>query len=254
MMKNIHLWAGHVASKEVLEAYVDQSQYLKAWAKYDNEPSTGNEDEDAEPSPNLRCQFCKDAGIDIYDEDRMILTFYDHQAEFNAIAKDILVDAAQLEKLFKKGKLENCNAIIAYEDNSLKLKKTSDPTLFKYLGQLNNPETSTGSKTGMSHYLWTGAVQLSKAEIIKSTGLKNKEISDLKFCYSKEKKRIDEMLILEIQDYDLAESMILKVDSLGISPTANAVLVLSLDNSFKIDIEETNKALGMDFIAEFHTK
>ncbi len=250
-MKSIHLWAGQVASKALLETYLNQSQYLKAWAKYDNEPPTGNPEEDAEPSPNLRCQFCKDAGIDIYDEDMMVLRYYAHQADIDTIAKDILADAAQLRKLFKKNKLENCNAIIAYDDENLKPKKALDATLLKYLGQLKDSETSTGSKTGMSHYLWTGDVQLLKAEIIKSTGLKSKEINNLKFFFSKEKKRIDETIILGLRDLDLAERLILKVDSMGISPATNAVLVLSIDNSLKIDIGEISKKLGMYFIAEF---
>ncbi|RBQ06694.1 immunity 22 family protein [Pedobacter miscanthi] len=248
-MKSIHLWAGQVASKALLEAYLDQRIYLKAWAKYDNEPPTGNPEEDAEPSPNLMCGFCKDTGIDIYDEDMMVLRYYTRQADLDKIAKDISADAAQLGKLLRKNKIENFNAVIAYDDNSLKPKKSPYPTLFKYLGKLSDSETSTGSKTQTSHYLWTGDVQLSKAEIIKRTGLKSKEISDLKFFFSKEKKRIDETIILGSADLDLAEQLILKVDSLGISQTANAILMLSLNSSIQINIEKISKNLHMDFIA-----
>ena len=104
----------------------------------------------------------------------------------------------------------------------------------------------------MSHYLWTGTAKLSKAEIIKSTGRKDKEIDSLTFHHAKEKKRIDEIIMLEVQDFDLAERMILQLDSMGIFPTANAILILSLDNSLKINIEEISKTLGMDFIAEFN--
>jgi len=251
MMKSIHLWAGYIASRALLETYLDQNIYLKAWAKYDHEPPTGNPEEDAEPSPNLRCQFCKDTGMDIYDEDMMICTYYDRQVDIDVIAKDILVDAAQLGKLLKKNKLENYNAVIAYDDNSLKPKKPSHPTLLKYLGKLDDSELPIGSNTGISHYLWTGDAQLSKAEIIKSTGLKSKEISDLKFFFSKEKKRIDETIILGLRDLDLAERMILKVDSMEISPMANAVLALSLNKSLRINIGEISKKLGMDFIADF---
>ncbi|EDM38512.1 hypothetical protein PBAL39_20605 [Pedobacter sp. BAL39] len=227
--------------------------YLKAWAKYDHELPTGNEEQDAEPSPNLRCQFCKDLDIDTYDEDMMIFKYYNHLVDADTIAKDLHVDSQQLSKLFEAYKIENCNAVIAYHEDNLKLKKTSQPTLLKHLGQLDNPEMPAGSKTIKSHYLWIGAVKLSKAEIIKSTGLKGKEIDSLNFHYSKEKKRIDETIMLEVQDFDLAERMVLNLDHMGISPTAHAVLLLSADNSFKIDIEEISKTLGMDFIAEFAT-
>jgi len=250
----MHLWAGQVASKASLEAYLDQSKYLKAWARYDHEPPTGNPEEDAEPSSNLRCQFCKDAGMDIYDEDMMVLRYYVGQADLDQMANDISADAVQLGKLLKKNKLENCNAVIAYDDNSLQPKKTSYPALLKYLGKLNGSETSKGLKTGMSHYLWIGDVQLSKAEIIKRTGLKSKEICDLKFFFSKEKKRIDETIILGLADLALAEQMILKLDSIGVPPTANAILVLSLNNRFQIDIEEISKNLSMGYIAEFYTE
>lgn len=252
-MKSKHLWVGNFPSRELFEAYLDQSKYLKAWAKYDHEPPTGNLEEDAEPSPNLRCQFCKDTGIDIYDEDMMVFKYYTYQADLETIAKDISADAAQLGKLLRN-KIENFNAVIAYDDSRLKPKKSPYPTLLKYLGKLDNSETSTGSKTGMSHYLWIGDVQLSKAEIINSTGLKSKEIGDLKFLFSKEKKRIDETIILGLGDLALAEQMILKVDSMGIPPTANAILVLSLNNSVQIDTEEISKNLGMDFIAVFDTE
>jgi len=58
-MKSIRLWAGHMASKASLEAYFDQGKYLKAWAKYDHEPSTGNTEEGAEPSSLLHaCRVC----------------------------------------------------------------------------------------------------------------------------------------------------------------------------------------------------
>ena len=58
-MKSKRLWDGHMASKALLEAYLDQSKYLKAWAKYDYEPQTGNLEEGAEPSPlSHACRVC----------------------------------------------------------------------------------------------------------------------------------------------------------------------------------------------------
>src|SRR4051812_5234805 len=113
-MKSIHIWAGQVGSKEAFETYLDQCVYLKAWAKYDNEPPTGDEDEDAEPSPNLRCQFCKDVGLDIYDEDMMVFRYYDHLVNAATVAKDIQVYSERLVELLKKKQIENCNAVIAY--------------------------------------------------------------------------------------------------------------------------------------------
>ncbi|WP_316846932.1 immunity 22 family protein [Pedobacter psychrodurus] len=247
-----HLWAGKIESERLLETYLDQNIYLKAWAAYDHGPSIGGHDEDSEPSPTLRCQFCKETGLDTYDEDLMIFKYYDDLVDINTIARDSQVDTEQLRKLFKKNKMETCNAIIAYQDKSLNPKQFSYQGLLRYLGQLDHPESN--SKTNLKHYLWTGEVKVSPAQIIKSTGLQNSEIKNINFYYNKAKKRLDEIIIMEVQDLDLAERMILEVDDMYISPTSNAILVLTLNKDIGINAQQIGQALGLDFISEFDSE
>jgi Immunity protein 22 len=82
-MSKLHIWLGNFASDKDLERYLDQKKYLEAWAVYDNEPPTGNEEEDAEPSPELRCDFCKEVDLDTYDEDFMIMKYYKKKCEYS---------------------------------------------------------------------------------------------------------------------------------------------------------------------------
>jgi hypothetical protein len=66
-MKNLHIWVGNFKNENEFENFLDQKKYLEAWAVYDNESPTGNEKQDAEPSTELRCNFCKEINIDTYD-------------------------------------------------------------------------------------------------------------------------------------------------------------------------------------------
>ena len=95
-MSKVHLWAGQLESGKLLDSYLDQRAYLKAWTKYDHDSPTGNPAEDAEPSPALRCQFCKDTGIDTYDEDHLVYKYYSHPANAEILARDIPGDIKEI--------------------------------------------------------------------------------------------------------------------------------------------------------------
>jgi len=51
-------------------------------------------------------------------------------------ARDILIDAKQLSKVFKKTRMETCNAVIAYRDRSLNPGKLIGLPLLDYPGKL----------------------------------------------------------------------------------------------------------------------
>lgn len=101
-MKNLHIWVGGFKSVKEFEKFIDQKKYLEAWAVYDNEPPTGDEQQDAEPSAELRCNFCKEINIDTYDEDAIIAKYYKKSALINTIAKDLRVEKSEFETLLKK--------------------------------------------------------------------------------------------------------------------------------------------------------
>ena len=42
----MHIWLGTFGSEKEFKKYLDQKKYLEAWAVYDNEPPTGNEEAD----------------------------------------------------------------------------------------------------------------------------------------------------------------------------------------------------------------
>ena len=115
----MHIWLGTFGSKKDLEKYLDQKKYMEAWSVYDHEPPTGNEAEDAEPDPELRCDFCKEAGLDTYDEDLMIIKFYETPVDYKTVAHDIIVDDKAFEALCEKFKINSFNSVIAYGDNDL---------------------------------------------------------------------------------------------------------------------------------------
>ncbi|MDG0811210.1 hypothetical protein [Cohnella rhizosphaerae] len=62
------------------------------------------------------------------------------------------------------------------------------------------------------------------------------------------------MIIMQVEDFQVAESMILKADEMQISPTANAILDLIVDEPSKIDGLAIGTALGMTYIGKFDSE
>ena len=112
-MSKIHIWTGNFESENELNHYLDQSDYLRAWAVYDNEPATGDAAADEEPSPELRCQFCKENELDDYDRDAMTYCFARNGLAIKEAASVIPTDTTQLGKLVNKSGIDNFNALIA---------------------------------------------------------------------------------------------------------------------------------------------
>jgi hypothetical protein len=100
----MHIWLGTFGSREEFDKYLDQERYLKAWAVYDHEPPIGNEAEDAEPGPELRCDFCKELGLDTYNEDLIVMKYYKTLVDYKKVAHDILVEEQEFAALCKKYK------------------------------------------------------------------------------------------------------------------------------------------------------
>ncbi|GAA5098626.1 hypothetical protein GCM10023210_35010 [Chryseobacterium ginsengisoli] len=249
-MSKLHIWLGNFGSEKEFEKYLDQKRYLKAWAVYDNEPPTGSEEEDAEPSPELRCDFCKEVDIDTYDEDFMIMKYYKKPVDIKTVAHDILVDEKEFESLCKKHKISDFNSVIAYEDSDLSEKKASGSTAVKYIGQLQQASDENLSEDSTVHHLWIGENKIDKKNILKQAEIDKDKVIKLNYYHTAKSEKLDEILILQVEDYNVAEKMILKVDTMKIT-TANSMLDLAVKGNLKLDGEKIGSALEMKYIGKF---
>lgn len=245
----MHVWVGNFKSKKELETYLDQQKYLKAWEAYDHEPPTGNAQDDAEPDPGLRCLFCKETGLDTYSEDGLIVKYYQKPLDLEAVANDILAPLEALEKLYNKSHVPAFNAVIAYEDSELAKAAASKTVRVKYLGQLR-PVSEQGTASAEAHYLWVGDNALDKKSIIKQAGLDKDAVIKLNYYSLGRASKLDEMLVLQVEDFNVAEKMILKVDKMKIT-TAHSMLDLVVKSNAKIEPATISLALKMKYIGKF---
>ncbi|QJB39411.1 immunity 22 family protein [Chitinophaga oryzae] len=257
-MGKLHIWVGNFESEALFEKYLDQRQYLEAWAVYDHAPPTGDPQQDAEPDKAGRCEFCKETGMDTYDEDAIIVRYYDNFIDAAVVAEDTNADEAALAKLWKKHKPADVNALIAYGDNELSAKKAAGTKRMQYLGSV---EETVAGDAGV-HHLWVGEKEMltEKAagfkngqpkKIIKALGLNEQEVAAITFYYSGQKEKPDEMIITQIEDFTIAEKMILKADKMKITAAVNALLDIVVNKCAAIDAAAMSDVLGMKYIGKF---
>ncbi|EGW30718.1 uncharacterized protein SPAPADRAFT_67966 [Spathaspora passalidarum NRRL Y-27907] len=226
-----YVWFGNFVSEADFECYLDQKRCLEAWAIYDNEPATGD-DNNAEPSTELRCDFCKEVDLDFYDEDFMIIKYYP-QEDIAIIASDLSVDKRELEALFKKKNIKKFNSVIAYEGADLTEEQASNSMGVVYIGNL----VMKSASALQAHYLWVGDKKLDKKTILKHAGIRKDSLIKLSYNHASSPRNVDEMLIL-------------KVDNLNII-TVNSILELILKGDVRVDDERIGGALGMTYIGKF---
>src|SRR5690606_25982715 len=125
---------GNFRSDKDFNQYIDQKKYLEAWAVYDNEPPTGDQNQDVEPSLELRCNFCKEINVDIYDEDAIIARYYKKSELFSIVAKDLRLNVNELKSLLKKSEVQDFNSVIVYSDNTLSSRDAGKSSMVQYIG------------------------------------------------------------------------------------------------------------------------
>lgn len=248
-MKKIHVWFGKFKTEKELKKYLDQNGYLEACSVYDNEPPTGKAEDDKEPNPELRCDFCKEVHLDNYDEDLMIMKYYKNSLNIITIANDIGVDKNELETLLRGHNFIGFNSVVVIENNDLDEKDASRSETIKYIGKLTQSSDRSLSDYEV-HYLWIGDNKIDKKNILQQAALNKKDIIKLNYHHTSKSEKLDEILILQIDDYNIAEKMILKVGELRMI-TAHSMLELVVKGTIEIHGKKIADMLGMKYIGKF---
>lgn len=248
----MHIWLGNFRSEKEFKEYLNQKKYQEAWAVYDHEPPTGKAEEDTEPSPELRCDFCKELGLDTYDEDFIVMRYYRKPVDIKAISRDILVGQTELEPLLKKSKTSIFNSVIAYQDKGLTEKAASGSRTVKYIGNLAEG-TGNLADAAAVHHLWIGENKLDKKNIIKQAGIDKDKLIKLNYYHTAKGGKVDELLILQVEEYNVAEKMILKADEMQLL-TASSILELVVQSKVKIDGDSLADVWGMKYIGKFDSE
>lgn len=107
----VHLWIG--------TNFSDESEYLKYF-----ELDYSVEGDFDDPTYKL-CDFCKDIGLNWYDEDFIgIIPRYENEVELDAILEEAAIDESEKERVKSeclKNGIDKANAIFWYADAELKL-------------------------------------------------------------------------------------------------------------------------------------
>ncbi|MFD2287598.1 hypothetical protein GJU39_20510 [Pedobacter petrophilus] len=253
-MAELHIWVANFESEEAFEKYFDQVSYLKAWSIYDNEPPTGKEEDDQEPDPEIRCQFCKEIGIDTYDEDFIVLKYYHKRQQINDVLNDVPGNTSAFLKLYEENSIDSINVLIAYENHDLNQESASKTEKLIYLGAIPGLSDNDDKANLNTHYLWLGKdetsssileslnddKQLSKDKIAEILGIDRQIIKEVNFYYTENKENVDEIIMTQVEDYNIAEQMILKVDELGVNSTTNLMLDLIVSQYLKFEENKHN--------------
>jgi hypothetical protein len=179
----------------------------------------------------------------------IVSKFYKENASTSLISKDLLVNLIEFEALLKKGKVKDFNAVIVYSDKGLSAKEAVKSSTVQYIGNLKQGNCKS-EPPSLVHYLWIGDTKSDKKSILKQASIEKNNIIKLKYYHTSKKQKVDEILVLQIEDYNVAEKMILKADELKFT-TINSMLDLSVDSNIVIDGNEVANQLGMHFIGKF---
>jgi len=164
MSKN-HIWIGNFSTEKEFEKYIDQSVYFQAWNKYNNEPLQDSEED--KPSNELRCLFCKEIGMDWYDEDFLQIHF-EPSGNFNALLSRIPANLKNVLSVCREKNIANGNAFICY--SAKEVSKNEYPENSRgivYLGAF--PEATPiplvedeDSRLGLTDCVWIGLISDNK--------------------------------------------------------------------------------------------
>nr|WP_315418379.1 hypothetical protein [uncultured Pedobacter sp.] len=73
-----------------------------------------------------------------------------------------------------------------------------------------------------------------KDKIAEILGVNEKIIEEVNYYYTENREKVDEITIIHVEDYNIAEKMILKVDALDVNSNTNLMLEVISDQYLKI--------------------
>lgn len=157
-MAKMMFWAGYFPTKDEFEKYMDQTAFYQWWKEYD------------EDNLELRCQFCKELGIESYDEDFLIMKYLEESSDIQDFidyvpAKNDLI-RAEVERIG----LTQANALICYDKGKdIPMTLVENPTSMSYLGLFNYSTKeimSRFSTIGMKFSMFVGTITQTKEEFM----------------------------------------------------------------------------------------
>lgn len=155
-MSKIYIWVGNFQSETEFEKYMDQSAFRKWWAEND------------ENNLELSCQFCKELGIDCYDEDFLIMNFCSEGV--NGLLNLIPANTDKLISVMNEKGIIDANAVICYncseEISPQKAKKAMGVTLLGSFKFDQNFIGTQATKVGLKYMTWLGTTEKSQDDFM----------------------------------------------------------------------------------------
>jgi hypothetical protein len=170
MSKN-HIWIGTFQSEKEFAAYIDQAAYHQAWYKYNHEPLQYGE-EDVEPSAELRCTFCKEIGMETYDEDFLHIHF-EPSGNFEALLSRLPANLKKTLAACKEKNITDGNAFICYSANEMTSEEHPEKSIgMVYLGAFVEATPKPlgideNTRLGLEDNVWAGLISETKETFMK---------------------------------------------------------------------------------------
>lgn len=126
-------WVGIThKSKDEFMQYFNQDEYLEELRKFNNGETKKH------PSPMLRCQFCKDLGVNFYYPEFLYIEFADNIIEAKELVRHVIKDEFLYDAVdftLEKQKIRMANCAFCYIPNGFRDKK-KDQKIFIFKKEL----------------------------------------------------------------------------------------------------------------------
>lgn len=135
------IWIGSTSkSKKEFLQYFNQDDYMKFLNAYNNGEMKKR------PSPNLRCQFCKDIGVDFYYPEFLNVFFSNKTIAPKELIQNIVIDKEITDSIFStldEKKIKEANCAFNYIPNGFHDKKKDQNILIferVFIGRYTKPK------------------------------------------------------------------------------------------------------------------
>lgn len=166
-MEEMMFWVGYFPTKNDFEKFMDQTNYLKWWSKdYEHNEICNNKS-----SLELRCQFCKELGINSYDSDFLIMKYLTESSDIQDFIDFIPTKNEFVLSEFERIGLKKANSLICYKKNkeiSIEIANKTSSVFYLGIFPYQAQEiVSRFSTSGMKFSTFVGITNKSKEEFMK---------------------------------------------------------------------------------------